>query len=510
MSRDPNLEAGPDDARDAGLSALYAAHLGAAAPHPASPSSAVDERLRALARAGAPRAPRAPSAGPAPARAGWWSWLTGSWTRPGFAFAAIACVSAVIVALMPRESIDIDREAVPASAAPGPAPVPDAGRSQASAPNDRGEAKLQQPRNAEEPRSAQEARNASAAATRDASNQSGRVVSGNTGDSALAKREAADAAATAPLAKTIAPSASKPAMSRPNEPAGDFAAGPPAVEQKERARAKVAEAPAPMRPSAGGTGPAPITASPSSPAPALSSQPVPSQVAPSQSSQSQSSSSASQNAAVVAPQRTPSPSLAAPPSPASESVLAERMRAPESRRAETGPAATGLVAAPPPAAASATKPGSPAPNAFPGAALGGAARADKAAEPYEKPSLITEPADSRAAAPLPEVRDGVSTYSSEVPAAIPLPGGAPTRGEPPGGRAAAQATRKEAGALRRSFEGQTSAVSPAHRDPAEWVRALQKLRSEGKLEQLAKELAEFRKTFPVYALPDDLKPYAPR
>jgi hypothetical protein len=166
---------------------------------------------------------------------------------------------------------------------------------------------------------------------------------------------------------------------------------------------------------------------------------------------------------------------------------------------------------------------SPAPNPFPANAPAAAAqRADKAAEPqYEKPSLITEPADARTSnAPLPEVRDSVPSYPNEVRSSIPLPGTyisprAPARdsAQPgasgPAGRASAQA-RKEEALQRRSFEGQTSMVSPAHRDPAEWIRSIQKLRSEGKLEQVTKELAEFRKTFPAYVLPDDLKALAPK
>jgi hypothetical protein len=58
---------------------------------------------------------------------------------------------------------------------------------------------------------------------------------------------------------------------------------------------------------------------------------------------------------------------------------------------------------------------------------------------------------------------------------------------------------------KRSFEGLTSRVSPAHRDPAEWMRAILKLKSEGKIEQMGKELAEFRKTFPAYSIPDELR-----
>ena len=52
------------------------------------------------------------------------------------------------------------------------------------------------------------------------------------------------------------------------------------------------------------------------------------------------------------------------------------------------------------------------------------------------------------------------------------------------------------------------ASSAAHRDPAEWIKAIMKLRAEGKTEQVTKELAEFQKMYPAYQLPDELKPLA--
>lgn len=133
--------------------------------------------------------------------------------------------------------------------------------------------------------------------------------------------------------------------------------------------------------------------------------------------------------------------------------------------------------------------------------------------------MITEPADARAPAqPLPEVRDSVPTYSNEVRPSIPLPNSyigprAPARDAapvPPGAGSGPAAAMRAQAMQKRSFEGLTAQVSPSHRDPAEWIKSIQKLRTEGKLEQVTKELAEFRKTFPAYAIPDELKPFAPK
>ena len=49
------------------------------------------------------------------------------------------------------------------------------------------------------------------------------------------------------------------------------------------------------------------------------------------------------------------------------------------------------------------------------------------------------------------------------------------------------------------------AAAAAHRDPVEWVKAILKLKNEGKTEQLTKELADFRKQYPQYVLPEELR-----
>ncbi len=51
----------------------------------------------------------------------------------------------------------------------------------------------------------------------------------------------------------------------------------------------------------------------------------------------------------------------------------------------------------------------------------------------------------------------------------------------------------------------TMAAAPPLRAPVEWIKAIQKLRTEGKSEQVTKELTEFRRQYPLYPLPDELK-----
>lgn len=136
--------------------------------------------------------------------------------------------------------------------------------------------------------------------------------------------------------------------------------------------------------------------------------------------------------------------------------------------------------------------------------------------------------------PVPEVRDSAPTYPNEARSSIPLPytyttPRAPARDAAPGlggaagslaGRPSAPpqlaATRKEDVAERRAADksappaaaapgAAAMAAAPPLRDPAEWIKAIQKLRLEGKAEQVTKELTEFRRQYPRYPLPDELK-----
>lgn len=131
--------------------------------------------------------------------------------------------------------------------------------------------------------------------------------------------------------------------------------------------------------------------------------------------------------------------------------------------------------------------------------------------------------------PVAEVPDSAPTYPGEQRSSIPLPytytmprksrdtsvAGTVAPPSTAARSAASQpslAARKEDSADRRVAEKSLAAATApslaanaAARDPAEWVKAIQKLRSEGKNDQVSKELAEFRKLHPAYVLPDDLK-----
>jgi hypothetical protein len=190
-----------------------------------------------------------------------------------------------------------------------------------------------------------------------------------------------------------------------------------------------------------------------------------------------------------------------------------------------------VTAAPVPPAVAA-----PAPRAATGASASSAASAAadaSLAQRPEKPSLLSEPTESRINAnqPVPEVRDSAPTYPDELRSSFPLPNtpyvapraaardaaglGAAT-GSLAGkisARRQLAATRKEDAAERRAADksaspastAPTMAAAPPLRDPVEWIKAIQKLRTEGKSEQVTKELTEFRRQYPLYSLPDELK-----
>jgi hypothetical protein len=122
--------------------------------------------------------------------------------------------------------------------------------------------------------------------------------------------------------------------------------------------------------------------------------------------------------------------------------------------------------------------------------------------------LLSEPADSPMSAhqPLPEVRDSAPTYAHEAqpsaPHPNPYPAAAPARSAAPGAGAALGAL---AGGTSAPPATVNMAAAPPMRDPAEWIKAIQKLRTEGKTEQVTKELTEFRRQYPLHPLPDELK-----
>ncbi|MEP6702940.1 MAG: hypothetical protein ABJB04_08100 [Betaproteobacteria bacterium] len=393
MSLHPAMD--PADPVDPALSALYRAHRG-----DAHPGAVADRRIHALARAALVARP---AAGAAPAsraaETGWRSWLNASWFKPGLAFATLASLSVVIVALMPRDDLDIERAEPPATASP--------------------------------------------------------IAPKTAGSPAAASAESAvTAISAAPPALAKAQTAASPS------PAADAARAASRSDAMPTGRSNA------------------LLAAKTKPEPAL---------------ERKADATSSRNAAsvFVAPQPNPFPAQASSARRASKAI-------------EQGGAQ----------------------NRSADASTEGSAASAAAPQRTEKPSLLSEPSDVRAGnQPLPEVRDSVPAYPNEFRSSIPLPGtyvlpprpqvrenaGAAAAGNIAGlVRSPAAAARKEESLQKRSFEGPPSMAStaPPPRDPAEWIKIILKLRAEGKTEQVTKELAEFRKLFPAYQLPDELKPLA--
>ncbi|MBK8742135.1 MAG: hypothetical protein IPM02_22705 [Betaproteobacteria bacterium] len=147
-----------------------------------------------------------------------------------------------------------------------------------------------------------------------------------------------------------------------------------------------------------------------------------------------------------------------------------------------------------------------------------------AAPRLEKPSLQSAPVESRLlpGQAIPEVRDSAPTYPNEVQSSIPLPytyatpraaardaaaaGGASSSAGSGAASSAGPAAGSVAGSAAGRFaQSQQLAAAPPLRDPVEWIKAIQKLRAEGKSGQVLKELTEFRRQHPRYPLPDELK-----
>jgi hypothetical protein len=50
-----------------------------------------------------------------------------------------------------------------------------------------------------------------------------------------------------------------------------------------------------------------------------------------------------------------------------------------------------------------------------------------------------------------------------------------------------------------------AASKPSERSPQTWIEDIRKLMAAGKSEEAGQEIAEFKKRYPDYALPDDLR-----
>ena len=105
---------------------------------------------------------------------------------------------------------------------------------------------------------------------------------------------------------------------------------------------------------------------------------------------------------------------------------------------------------------------------------------------------------SEEAKPLPDAQRVFEAQQpirpAQVPAAAPAPG--------------ANTLRESASAVQGAVSGLTSrvAVSEAkERTPEKWLEDIRKLKTEGKASEAERELAEFKKRYPDYILPEDLR-----
>ena len=107
---------------------------------------------------------------------------------------------------------------------------------------------------------------------------------------------------------------------------------------------------------------------------------------------------------------------------------------------------------------------------------------------------MTEPAESRIPGPITDVPESAPTYPNEMRPSIPLP-------------YTYQMPRKsrDSAAAQGGARGAPSLAAAHPRDPAEWLKAILKLKSEGRTEQMLKDLADFRKQYPQYVLPEELR-----
>ena len=439
------------DSFDASLSALYDAHLGAGADAKTLPSAAADARIRALATDLAGALPSArPIQGPAirrPSESGWRSWIGAAWFKPSLAFATLASLSVVIVALMPRDDMNIER-AEPAPSAPA------------------------------QPSATQSATTPSAAQL-PSPNGAPASAGGPASTTATAKARAAETDRQPARLKAASPSSMSADAARPNKDART-------LETQHGT-------------TAGRMVPASEVAVESGSRKSVS-EPSVAKAAP----------------ALAAPQPNPFPGSSSTPTERRADRPAESARA----SAPASPPAPAVAPPPPPSSPM------PAAGARQSTTLGGGA-SDAAAsqQRIEKPSNLPESEYRGNTPPLPEVRDSAPTYPNEVHSSIPLPNtynrsprthvrdsqqaaAASTLAQKPAGAPA----RKEETLQKRSFEGPPSMAStaPLPRDPAEWIKIILKLRADGKTDQVTKELVEFRKQFPAYALPDELKALAPK
>lgn len=190
------------------------------------------------------------------------------------------------------------------------------------------------------------------------------------------------------------------------------------------------------------------------------------------------------------------------------------------------PAAPGAKAQEAPAPAA---PPAPAKRAAPAADTAAASRTEPAAVPFpaSPPAVRQAPAELEASASADRARENAALakeleqrqaglerrvaeearttadqrlQSAPAPTAVPAPAPAPMA-KPDPSRERALADRP-AGRLER--EAVSGRAEQKVRTPEEWLEDIRRLKTQGRTEDVAKELAEFRKRYPDYKLPADL------
>jgi len=127
-------------------------------------------------------------------------------------------------------------------------------------------------------------------------------------------------------------------------------------------------------------------------------------------------------------------------------------------------------------------------------------------------TLETPPPASPASAPPTPATQGVTVFGSGASTAIAAPRSlqaqppAPAQPSPPlQPPAPAPAAAPSAAAVSGEALGGIRAANVVERSPQAWLEDIRKLMAEGKSEEVGSELAKFRKRYPDYVLPEDLR-----
>jgi hypothetical protein len=134
------------------------------------------------------------------------------------------------------------------------------------------------------------------------------------------------------------------------------------------------------------------------------------------------------------------------------------------------------------------------------------------AAPRAQPSEAQEPEAETRSFEVPQLRRFVGPREPEMPAAAPSPPHAPT--------ADVQAEKKGAGAPFAADAAGNATASPRgaakaqkqearERNPAQWLEEIRRLHQQGRKDDASQALAAFRRAYPGYPVPEDLRSLEP-